>query len=112
MNYFLAMWISLYGKNTYKTLSDKMKENRKMFDNLGNSKISDEWMKNYFLTTYATIMLRKFGLDFEQLSMCLDLIIAPGITCIFDPKEVFDDQKSLIAEIEGNVNDYLKKFHT
>ena len=48
MNYFLAMWISLYGKNTYKTLSDKMKENGKMFDNLGNSKISDEWMKIIF----------------------------------------------------------------
>lgn len=97
-NLYFTYWIKRYGIDNFKTITYKVCSKAKIPDEIKNSPDynKDEFLFHYFWIVYCIISFNYFGLNAEQISMCLDLGVAPGTCQMYSPSEVLEIQKDNI----------------
>lgn len=110
-NYYLTYWIGEHGKENFKELVDKVSANAKLPKKIAEKNLTDEWISNYFLATYFSILLNHFGLNVNQITMCVDILVGPGFNTLFSPEEILKDQKDLIPEFEKYIDEDYNEYY-
>lgn len=110
-NYYFTYWIKRYGRKNLKELSDKVCEKATVPLKICQKYGTDEFLFHYFYTVYYTVALQYFGLDTKQISLLLDMALAPGICKLFSPDKILEVQKDVIPEIEQYIQKDLKLYN-
>ena len=99
-NYYFTFWIARHSKESFKGLSSKVCHNVSIPQEIQENINTDEYLFHYFFIVYCSVALKFFGLNIEQISFALDLLITPGTSKIFPPDKTFEIHKDVIPEIE------------
>ena len=97
-NLYFTYWIKRYGIEKFKILTDKICSKAVIPAEIKNSPDynKDIFLFHYFWIVYCIVSYNYFGLNTKQISMCLDLSVAPGTCKMYSPAEVLKVQKDNI----------------
>ena len=109
-NYYFTFWIARHSKENFKALSSKVCHNASIPQEIQENINTDEYLFHYFFIVYCSVALKFFGLNIEQISFTLDLLITPGTSKIFPPEKTFEIHKDVITEIEKYVLQDLETY--
>lgn len=110
-NYYFTYLMQEHGKENINLLISNVLKAANIEGKIQAFNLND-WNFIYFFSVYFCTILKHFGLEFEQIDLCLDTVIAPGWSNMFDSKEIFEIQKKNIPEIEKLIDKELKVYHS
>ena len=110
--YYFTYLMHEYGKENFNNLTNKILSKGKLKGKIEKFSISEDWLFLYFCSVYYTITLNYLGLNQQQIDFFLDVIIAPGFSKIFNPKELLEKHSDVIPEIEGYIKKELKEYYS
>lgn len=105
INYYFTYWIQEYGSKNFINLTNKVFSNTVFDGTIKKFSMADDWLFVYFFAVYYTVALHYFGLNANEINLCLDIIIAPGWHKLFNSEELLKKHSDVIPEIE----EYIKK---
>lgn len=98
-NLYFTYWIQRYGKEEFKKLTDKVCKQTRVPLEIKQEYGTDDYLFHYFFAVYCIITLNYFGLSNKQIAFILDLSIGPGISKLFPPGEILEEQKDAIPDM-------------
>ena len=112
-NYYFTYWMLEHGKEKFVDITNKVFQKAVVPEELKNLKDvnKDEFLFHYFFIVYYVVTLFYFGVDEKQISMCLDIVVAPGLSSIFKPRDILDQQKDNILELTTYIQEDFKKHY-
>ena len=109
-NYYFSYLMKEYGENKINNLISSVLDKGKIHGQITAFNM-DDWNFLYFFSVYFCVLLNHFGLDINQIELCLDIVIAPGWSKMFKPKRILKMQKDLIPEIEEFIQKELNEYN-
>ena len=110
-NYYFTYLMQEYGKNNFNQLISNVLNDGHIEGKIESFNLND-WSFIYFFSVYFCTTLKHFGLDYKQIDLCLDTVIAPGWSELFGFKRIFKLQKRNLPEIEKLVDKELKDHYS
>lgn len=105
-NYFFTYLLKKYGEKNFNNLIEAILENGKLEGQV-NAFNTNDWNFLYVFSVYLSVTLNFFGLKPNQIDLCLDTVVAPGLSAMFNSKKILKNQKELLPEIEKIVEEEL-----
>lgn len=110
-SYYFTYLMQEHGKKNFDQLISKVLKEAKIDGNISSFNLNN-WNFIYFFSVYFCTTLKHFGLAYNQIDLCLDIVVAPGWSKIFDFKSVFEIQKKNMPEIEKLIDKEFKAHHS
>lgn len=109
-NYYFSYFMKEYGEDNFQNLINKILSTANIREEIKKFSLSGDWQFLYFFAVFYIITLNYFKLDIKQISICLDIVIAPGTSSLINPSEILKKQKNIIPEIENYIKKELKNY--
>lgn len=97
-NLYFTYWIKRYGIDNFKTITHKVCSKAIIPEEIKKAPDynSNVYLFHYFWMVYCIVSYHHLGLNTKQISMCLDLSVAPGTCKMYNPTEILEIQKDNI----------------
>lgn len=110
-NYYFSYLMQEHGKKNVNQLISNVLNDGKIEGKIASFNLND-WNFIYFFSVYFCTILKYFGLNYKQIALCLDTVVAPGWSEMFNSKKIFEIQKKNIPEIEQLIDKEFKAHHS
>lgn len=109
-NYYFSYLMQEHGKENVNQLISNVLNDGKIEGKIASFNLND-WNFIYFFSVYFCTTLKHFGLNCKQIDLCLDTVIAPGWSNMYNSEKIFEIQKKNIPEIEKLIDKEFKAHH-